>query len=97
MAGGSTPQRSSNPLLVGSGLVLVAVLLLWSLSFSSADSQPRFDDYIAFWSAGRVLASGGDPYSNTDLLRVQREADKDRKEPLQFFNPPWFVPLLLPL
>ena len=56
-------------------------------------------DFVEYWSAARVLASGGDPYSGADLLPVQREAtgDPNLATAVSLWTPPWTLPLYLPL
>ena len=56
-------------------------------------------DFTEYWSAARVMASGGDPYNGAELLPVQREAlnEPDLKQAVSLWTPPWTLPLYAPL
>ncbi len=56
-------------------------------------------DFTEYWSAARVLATGGDPYNGAELLPVQREAlDKPGlTQAVSLWTPPWTLPLYAPL
>ena len=54
-------------------------------------------DFLEYWSAGRLLRAGGNPYDPVALLVVQREAGWPGPEPILMWNPPWTLALVLPL
>jgi hypothetical protein len=55
------------------------------------------DDFVAYWSAARLLLTGGNPYDPSQVLRIEREeAGVPWTEPLMFWNPPWIIFILLP-
>ena len=56
-------------------------------------------DFVEYWSAARVLAAGGDPYSGADLLPVQRDAtgNPELTTAVSLWTPPYSLPLYLPL
>lgn len=66
-------------------------------------------DFTEYWSAARVLATGGDPYNGAELLPVQRQiaeelAKQEGKEApeastkvVSLWTPPWTLPLYAPL
>ena len=56
-------------------------------------------DFTEYWSAARVLATGGDPYNGAELLPVQREAldNPMLDKAVSLWTPPWTLPLYAPL
>jgi Glycosyltransferase family 87 len=55
------------------------------------------NDFVAYWSAGRLLAQGQNPYDGDAVLQIQRGFDIHRSSPLIMRNPPWALPLAAPL
>jgi hypothetical protein len=55
-------------------------------------------DFVEYWSAARVHATGGDPYDGHQLLPYQRLAagDPDKSQATMLWTPPWTLPLYLP-
>ncbi|MDX9952731.1 MAG: glycosyltransferase 87 family protein [Anaerolineae bacterium] len=79
-------------------LVLALVALIF---FSSALDSQGVDDFVVYWSAARLLATGGNPYDPIALQTLQKQAFSGRDDVpgLAFasWNPPWLLLLLLPL
>ena len=78
-------------------------MLCESVGASSVSAQPvsvaeqtGTRDFVEYWSAGRLLAQGGNPYSPAELLAVQRMAAWRGVQPLIMWNPPWTLLLTLP-
>lgn len=56
------------------------------------------DDFIAYWSSGRLLLLGQDPYSPLDTMELTEEIGfGDSGLYLSYFYPPWTLPFFLPL
>jgi len=55
------------------------------------------DDFVEYWAAGRLALDDADPYSPELLLPLQRDAGRDTDEAIMMWNPPWTLPLVLPL
>lgn len=53
-------------------------------------------DFVEYWSASRLLLSGGNPYAPDELLALQQSAGWRGAAPLIMWNPPWTLALLLP-
>ena len=53
-------------------------------------------DFVEYWSASRLLLSGGNPYAPTELLALQQAVGWRGAAPLLMWNPPWTLSLLLP-
>jgi hypothetical protein len=54
------------------------------------------DDFIASWAAGRLAATGANPYDPDAVLAVQRTAGWPKAIPYRTWYPPWTLPLLEP-
>src|SRR6266446_1322664 len=53
-------------------------------------------DFVEYWAAGSLLAHHADPYESSAILRVERSVGFNL--PAQIMaNPPWALPLVLPL
>jgi len=94
-------------------------LLLWVTGFLATTSAATFawsrfvpseklcPDFLQFWTAGELLASGHSPYDAEEQARVQRELGWDRDKQglgiydfLPYYYPPWLglaCTALLPL
>lgn len=71
----------------------------WNLlQLSAAVSSGRVPlyDFVEYWSAGRVLLSGGDPYNSAEMLQIQRSVGWKAPDPLMMWNPPWTFIFVLP-
>jgi hypothetical protein len=55
------------------------------------------DDFIAYWSAARVLAQGGNPYDLPALLSIHRAAGWPHDAPLPTWYGPWVVAATAPI
>lgn len=55
------------------------------------------DDFLEYWSAGQLLRQGGNPYDFDALLDIERSVGWLGEVPLIMWNPPWTLPLVLPL
>ncbi len=73
-------------------------LLALGVVFALPDVFPP-KDFTEYWSAARVLATGGDPYNGAELLPVQREAldNPQLDKAVSLWTPPWTLPLYAPL
>ena len=78
-------------------LLLFVLILLLIIQSSHLSSQMRMplDDFLAYWSAARLLTEGKDPYSLENLEAKQREVGWT-EPPLVMLYPPWTFLVLLP-
>ena len=83
--------------------ILVAVLLgatlvlLFRLAVPMARSNVfGLDDFLEYWSAGRLNLTGADPYSPALLLSLQLQIGQGTHMPIMMWNPPWTLPLVMP-
>ena len=55
------------------------------------------DDFVEYWAAARLTLTGQNPYQESLLLPLQREAGRDTHDAIMMWNPPWSLPAVLPL
>jgi hypothetical protein len=95
----STPRRGTQKgrvalLLAAAG---ATVGLLFVLAGRIAEVRHLgLEDYVAYWSAGRVNAQGGNPYSPSTLLPLQQELGWSQEFPDMMYYPPWTLALVMP-
>jgi hypothetical protein len=85
-----SPSAARRWLVPAAGGLLIAAILGWQGHRFYTD--PTFlppDDFVAFWGAGRVNGTGGDPYDGRQLFPVQESAGWDRDRPNMLWVPPW--------
>jgi hypothetical protein len=55
------------------------------------------NDFIEYWTAAKLLLSGGNPYSPVELLQSQQAIGWIQPVPLIMWNPPWTFAFTLPI
>src|SRR5579862_3867255 len=75
------------------GLAVVAVLL-WLVP-QGTPAPPN--DFASYWTAGRLLLRGLNPYDSDRVLALERDLGFNGSTPLVMLNPPWALPLVAPL
>lgn len=80
------------PLLILMGLFM---LILAGRIFTSPDVL-RYDDFVEYWAAGRLIITGGNPYDPEQILHLERAAGRLVEEAVMLWNPPWVLPMLAP-
>jgi hypothetical protein len=90
------PDRWRLALLVAALLAAGGLLLAQQAQPGAglAALDPR--DFYEYWAAGRLLLEGRNPYDLEAMEQVQREAGREA-DPILMWNPPWALPLVLPL
>jgi len=81
-------------LLAAAGLILLAA---WRLT---RPDILQWDDFAVYWAAGRLNASGQNPYDVEPLLELQRQIGRSVEElppeTVRMWNPPWALVLFTP-
>ncbi len=95
-------NQSNTPYGSWKRILLWGILLLLLLYNFGGGSQPFENlfplyDFLEYWSAVRVFIDGGNPYGAADLLEIQKNVGWTDREALMMWNPPWVLPLLIPL
>lgn len=86
------------PLLLGAALIAALGLIAWKGAHLLSDrSILPPDDYVEYWAAGRLNATGLNPYDGALLLPLERDAGRDTDEPVMMWNPPWTLTLAMPV
>src|SRR5258707_11971058 len=92
----ATTRRSA--LVAGCGLALILMACGWLLDrfYSDAGFLPP-DDFLQYWAAGRLNATGGNPYHADELLPLQQAAGRPAARSAgMMWEPPWGPTLALP-
>jgi hypothetical protein len=75
--------------------VVFTTLFLGFMSFSRDLVVKR--DFITYWATGRQLIHHGNPYDADSVSRIERDAGFKGGASYYMRNPPWALPLALPL
>ncbi len=75
---------------------LAALGALFAPLFGDASVLRPFD-YMQYHSAGRATLAGQNPYDGCVLYPLQQQIGTSWADPVMMWNPPWTLPLTLPL
>jgi hypothetical protein len=89
-------RRSLLPWLVGAAFVASLVLVAQLSRQPNGLAGLPLYDYVAFWAAGRLNATGQDPYDPTLLDELERYANPATVDVLVMWPAPWALTLLAP-
>jgi hypothetical protein len=73
-------------------LTLIAVAVLTAFG-----SKTNANDFIEYWSAGKLFVHGANPYSGPMILALEKSRGFTPDAPLIMLNPPWALPMVAPL
>lgn len=80
--------------IIGFGVFAISYIIL-SGRFPLGNAE---DDFVAYWSSGRLLSIGKDPYSPVSTMELTKELGFGESGLfLSYFYPPWTLPIFLPL
>jgi hypothetical protein len=96
MASAVEQRRPARAWLLGGALAALAVLGAWHARSGPGLTALPLYDYVAFWSAGRLVLEGENPYDPAALSALQGAADRGNGAPLVMWPAPWALTLLLP-
>ena len=71
-------------------IIVVAVL-------TAIGSRTNSNDYIEYWSAGKLFVQGANPYSEPLILALEKSRGLTPDAPLVMLNPPWALFMVAPL
>ncbi|MDT8067300.1 MAG: glycosyltransferase family 87 protein [Terriglobia bacterium] len=77
--------------------LVVGSIVLLGVGLRSESGAPYNRDFIAYWTAGQLLVHHQNPYSDSGVLALERESGYRLAVPLIMRNPPWALPLVVPL
>ncbi|MGA8441550.1 MAG: glycosyltransferase family 87 protein [Candidatus Sulfotelmatobacter sp.] len=77
----------------------LAIVMLLSAAALTRGAPPRADvnDFVAYWTAAHEVVEGHDPYAAGPVLARERQFGFAQPKPLIMRNPPWAVPVIVPL
>ncbi|HWG43243.1 MAG TPA: glycosyltransferase family 87 protein [Gemmataceae bacterium] len=83
-------------LLVFALVVAIAVLLIQLGGSARGLMTLPLHDFVEYWAAGRLNVHGDNPYDPERVHQLEREAGRT-SEGILMWNPPWTLPLVMPL
>jgi hypothetical protein len=83
-------------LLLAALVVAVAALALATSRLGLSLTALPLRDFVEYWAAGQLLAAGEDPYDPGRIEELEKAAGRS-ETPILMWNPPWVLPLVLPL
>lgn len=87
----SSPRKKIFRALGAMALAALAMVVL------VATTHPGTEDYISYWTAGKLLTHHSDPYSWTTVFAMEKAQGHLAPTPLIMRNPPWALFLAMPL
>jgi hypothetical protein len=88
------PARSW--LLVLALLTAILVMLIQLGGSTQGLTSLPLHDFVEYWAAGRLNVHGENPYDPQRVHQLEREAGR-ASEGILMWNPPWTLPLVMPL
>jgi len=78
------------------GLAL-AVTILYIFAVPVAGKLSASRDFVSYWATSRLLLNHADPYDREAMAAIEHSQGLDARAVLVMRNPPWALPLALPL
>jgi hypothetical protein len=79
------------------GPVAIGIVLLSLLAAGLTGPPGDFlQDFVEYWSAGRLIVQGENPYDPGRLAALQYPERPGLPEPTMMWNPPWTLTLIMP-
>jgi hypothetical protein len=96
---GPRPARRSRSrrLLTWLGLAACVALLYLLAPRVVTPRMLQTDDYVEYWAAARLNLAGENPYSPELLTPLQHQTGRFFEVPVMMWNPPFVLPLVMPL
>lgn len=69
----------------------MAVILI-----SSPEWRAAPNDFAFYWTAAKLVLEGGNPYSPSETVALEKQLAFAGKGPMVMLNPPWILPLIVP-
>jgi hypothetical protein len=73
-------------------ITIIGVTIIAAIS-----SRASSNDYIEYWSAGKLFLHGDNPYSSPMTLALEKSRGFIPNDPLIMLNPPWAMLVVAPL
>jgi Glycosyltransferase family 87 len=82
---------------VGRILAAAALTLIGVAVLAAFGSRTNSNDFVEYWSAGKLFVHGANPYSGPLILALEKSRGFTPDAPLIMLNPPWALPMVAPL
>ena len=79
-------------ILAATALTLIGIAVL-----AAFGSRTNANDFVEYWSAGKLFVHGANPYSGPLILALEKSRGFTPDAPLIMLNPPWALPMVAPL
>ncbi len=76
-------------------VVLAVALLIFVMQLGNSIALP-LHDFVEYWAAGRLIVHGENPYDPERIEQLELDAGRT-SEGILMWNPPWTLPLVMPL
>jgi hypothetical protein len=83
------------PFVVLAGAIALCATL-FRPHWNDANTLRPFD-YMQYWSAGRAVLTGQNPYDGRVLYEYQTQIGTNWDDPVMMWNPPWVLPIAMGL
>ena len=90
-------QRGPSSSPRAAGLILPAAMIVLAIVLAVANLRWPLEDFVEYWSAGRLNAAGANPYDPAAVMREQVAIGWTDPEPIMMYNPPWTLALAMPI
>lgn len=80
-------------------VILILVTLVTLELGTVAVTSPKWlmtDDFVTYWTAGKLNRRGTNPYDPNQLLELQLQVGRSFGVPTLMWNPPWMMSLVMP-
>jgi hypothetical protein len=86
------------PLLFIAPIAIVGLAVAFLTRFQQLGPYGLYlQDFVEYWSAGHLNASGQNPYDPALMGDLEREVRPGLGDPVMMWNPPWTLTLTMPL
>jgi hypothetical protein len=82
---------------VWQALAAAALTLIGIAVLTAFGSRTNANDFVEYWSAGKLFVHGANPYSGPLILVFEKSRGFTPDAPLIMLNPPWALPMVAPL
>ena len=78
--------------------LIVICLFIWVILIQGPSTiGDMADDFVGYWTAGRLLAFQENPYLHDNLIKIHQDLEFELSAPYPIFYPPPLLPLLIPI
>jgi hypothetical protein len=78
-------------------LAVAALTVIGIAVLTAFGSRTNANDFVEYWSAGKLFVHGANPYSGPLILALEKSRGFAPDAPLIMLNPPWSLPMVAPL